>query len=333
MTSPSSSTLRIAAISLVSRRGEARDNVSRIVALLEEAARAGIALAVFPEACISGVRAGRVSDAAADVATSRLEELRAVAEPLDGPSISVVAQAVERTGVAAGVGWIERGDGRRLFNSYVVCMPDGTRHCHRKLHVHGGRLGSGNRFTVFDTQWGVRVGILIGADNELVENARVTALMGATLLLAPYRCECTGPRGTVEALRRALPGRALDNGTFIAMAAGRDDASGDEADDEARGHCAAMIVDPHGDVLADSIDCHGIASANLDLALANARVVQLWRAARRPSLYRPLTATGSHNDDFEPLPETGQATARGAVPISFAVVRRGTKPSSSGGAR
>ncbi|GAB7521444.1 nitrilase-related carbon-nitrogen hydrolase [Paraburkholderia sp. 2C] len=317
MTSPSSSTLRVAAISFVSRGGEVRDNVSRIVALLDEAARADVALAVFPETCISGAATGR-------------EALLALAEPLDGPSIDAVAQAVGRTGVAAGVGWIERGAEGRLFNSYAVCMPDGARHCHRKLHAYGNRLGSGNRFTVFDTHWGMRVGILIGADNDLVENVRVTALMGATLLLAPYRCERTGP-GSVESLRRALPGRALDNGTFIVLASGCDDALGDAAG----GKCAAAIVDPHGDVLAESIDCRGIASGDVDLALANARVVQLWRAARRPSLYRPLTATAPRNDDFEPLPEPERTAARGAVPISFAVVRRSVKrppPSGSGGA-
>jgi predicted amidohydrolase len=325
MKSSSSSTLRVAAISFVSRGGDARDNVSRIVALLEEAAHAGIALAVFPEMCISGVAAGGAAGGAPADASSRREALQAVAEPLDGPSIGAVARAVERTGVAAGVGWIERSAEGRLFNSYVVCMPDGARHCHRKLHAYGSRLGSGNRFTVFDTRWGVRAGILIGADNELVENARVTALMGATLLLAPHRCEQTG-RGSIESLRRALPGRALDNGTFIVLAAGRDDAPNHDAG----GKCAATIVDPLGEVLADSIDCHGIVSADVDLALANARVVQLWRAARRPSLYRPLSAAAPRNDDFEPLPEPERTAARGAVPISFAVVRRSVKPPSGG---
>ncbi|HEY4353801.1 MAG TPA: nitrilase-related carbon-nitrogen hydrolase [Paraburkholderia sp.] len=326
MTSPSSSMLRVAAISFVSCGREVRDNVSRIVVLLEEAARAGVALAVFPEVCVSG-GSGVASAVASAAASSRREELHAIAEPIDGPSISAIARAVERTGVAAGVGWIERSAEGRLFNSYVVCMPDGARHCHRKLHAYGSRLGSGNRFTVFDTQWGVRIGILIGADNDLVENARVTALMGATLLLAPYRCEPGGP-GSIESLRRALPGRALDNGTFIVLAAGRDDAP----DHETGGKCAATIVDPHGEVLVDSIDCHGIVSTDVDLALANARVVQLWRAARRPSLYRPLTTPAPRNDDFEPLPEPERSTARGAVPISFAVVRRSVKPPPSGGA-
>jgi predicted amidohydrolase len=328
MTLSSRAPLRVAAMSFATGDGDARDNVSRIVALLEEAARAGIALAVFPETCISGAAAdGRL----------RRADLQALAEPVDGPSISAIARAVERTGVAAGVGWIERGAEGRFFNSYAVCMPDGTRHCHRKLHPGGNRLGSGNRFTVFDTQWGVRAGILIGADNDLVENARVTALMGATLLLAPYRCEPTGI-GAIESLRRTLPGRALDNGTFIVLAAGCGEEAARDATGRSGGKGAAIIVDPGGEVLADSltdsIDDKGIVTADVNLARANARVVQLWRAARRPSLYRPLTASaaGARNDDFEPLPEPGHATARGAVPISLAVVRRSIKSPRSGSA-
>jgi hypothetical protein len=71
---------------------------------------------------------------------------------------------------------------------YAVCLPGGVRHCHRKLHAfEHRRIVSGDRFTVFDTAWGVRVGVLIGGDAYLVENVRMTALMGATLLVAPHR--------------------------------------------------------------------------------------------------------------------------------------------------
>ncbi|CAB3768201.1 nitrilase-related carbon-nitrogen hydrolase [Paraburkholderia humisilvae] len=324
--------LRIAAVPFASRRGDTRDNVTRIVAALDHAARAGIALAVFPEACLTGMGGGT---------RLRHADWQAIAQPLDGPLIGEVAQAVKRTGVAAGVGWIERAADGRFFNSYVVCMPGGARFCHRKLHAGGHRIDDGSRFTVFDTQWGVRAAILIGADNGLVENARVIALMGATLLLAPH---CSAPRsalrgtheareasgeqgegtdfGAIEALRRAMPGRALDNGTFIVLAAGTDDDSDDAG---ARG--AALIVDPRGNVLADSGDRpQPFISADIDRSLARARVVQLWRASRRPALYRPLTASATPEELAPPEPKG--VTARGAVPISFAVVKRRVKPQS-----
>jgi predicted amidohydrolase len=344
ITSSSIAPLRVAAIPLASRPGDMGENVSRVVAWLDRAALAGIALAVFPEACLSGANGALHARR-----TSRAQQ-HAIAEPLDGAAIGAIAQAVERTGVAAGVGWMERAADGRCFNSYAVCLPGGARFSHRKLHTGTQQVGNGSRFTVFDTQWGVRVGILIGADNEVVENARITALMGATLLLAPHRC---GPGaaadggdaagfGSIDALRRALPGRALDNGTFIVLAAGEDD---DDARAGAWG--TATIVDPRGRVLVDSLagpsagslprssadaaDLRLVVSAELDRSLVNASVSEHWRAARRPALYRPLTAA-ARGDARPPERAPEQAVACGAVPVSFAVVRRSIKLSSSGGA-
>ena len=179
MSSSSIPTLRVASIPLRSRRGEPAQNVARVAEWLVLAARDEIGLAVFPEACLVGY---------GSLAKLHRDELEALAEPLDGPMMGAVADAVERTGVAAGVGFIERSLDGRLFNSYAVCLPGGVRHCHRKLHAfEHRRIVSGDRFTVFDTAWGVRVGVLIGGDAYLVENVRMTALMGATLLVAPHR--------------------------------------------------------------------------------------------------------------------------------------------------
>ncbi|MGF6531975.1 putative amidohydrolase [Paraburkholderia sp. GAS206C] len=179
MSSSSSPMLCVASIPLRSRRGEPAQNVARIAAWLALAARDKVDLAVFPEACLVGY---------GSLAKLHRDELEALAEPLDGPMMGAVADAVERTGVAAGVGFIERSQDGRLFNSYAVCLPGGVRHCHRKLHAYEHRrIVSGDRFTVFDTAWGVRVGVLIGGDAYLIENVRMTALMGATLLVAPHR--------------------------------------------------------------------------------------------------------------------------------------------------
>src|SRR5256886_8233730 len=46
---------------------------------------------------------------------------------------------------------------------------------------------AGNRYTVFDTPHGCLVGVLICYDNNIVENARATALLGAEILLAPHQ--------------------------------------------------------------------------------------------------------------------------------------------------
>ena len=66
---------------------------------------------------------------------------------------------------------------------------------HRKLHAfEHEEIASGSSYTVFDTPWGFRAGVLICWDNNLVENVRITALLGATVLLAPHQTGGTNSR-------------------------------------------------------------------------------------------------------------------------------------------
>jgi len=100
--------------------------------------------------------------------------------------------------MAIGAGLVEvAGDGR-IYNTYVVVLPDGRVERHRKLHAFESQhVSSGEAFTVFDTPWGVRLGVLICWDNNLVENVRATALMGADILLAPHQTGGTASRSPV----------------------------------------------------------------------------------------------------------------------------------------
>ena len=88
-------------------------------------------------------------------------------------------------------------------------MPDGTWAVHRKLHVfEHPNICAGDRYTVFDTPHGCRVGVLICYDNNIVENARATALLGAEILLAPHQ---TGGCNSVSPTRNEA-GRSGDLG-------------------------------------------------------------------------------------------------------------------------
>jgi predicted amidohydrolase len=315
--------LRVASVPVDSLRGDAPRNVERIAHALAEAAREGIGLVVFPENCIAGY---------ASMTTLHRDELEALAEPLHGASLSAVADAVERTGVAAGVGLIERAAHGCLFNSYVVCMPGRLRHCHRKLHAFEHRsIASGDRFTVFDTPWGIRMGILIGGDSYLIENVRMTALMGATLLIAPHRSY--GERGGANrpmqpvsmaqwlhsdgaATDRAqgadwsrnwLPARAADNGMFVVFSDGS----------EASHSRKAMIVDPSGRILAEHADAR--VSAEVDPHLIATSAGRQWLTARRADLYGPL------GDPVHRSPMTYDSRGMesgGSIAVGFAQVRR-----------
>ncbi|MEM5294278.1 nitrilase-related carbon-nitrogen hydrolase [Burkholderia sp. JPY481] len=323
----SASMLRVAAVPLeLSCRGIPPQvtRVSLVAERLARAAREGIGLAVFPEACLVEC---------ASLAKLRRREVEALAEPLDGPSVSAVAEAVEATGVAAGVGLFERAPDGRIFNSYVICLPGGIRHCHRKLHAfEHRRVECGDRFTVFDTAWGVRIGVLIGADNYLIENVRMNALMGATLLVAPHRrylsASQSDERDSIGALRRWMPARAADNGMFVAFSGATEGGceKGNEKDKEKGNENigetdAALIVDPCGRVLADSVGRESaFVSAELDTALIGESAGRRWLESRRPELYGPLARAAGAARAMPP--HTAVAARGGAVPLSVAVVGR-----------
>ena len=95
-------------------------NLSRVRAALDEAARGGAALAVFPEATM--VRFG--------------SDLRAAAEPLDGPFCAGVAAACAATGVAAVAGVFEPAPDGRVYNTAVAFSGSGSLVAsYRKLHL------------------------------------------------------------------------------------------------------------------------------------------------------------------------------------------------------
>jgi predicted amidohydrolase len=295
-----SATLRVASIPFAARHGEIDHNVADVVAWIEQAARERVGLAVFPEACLTG---GADARASADARRTRRAEITALAASVDSASVQAVADAVERTGVAAGVGLIERATNGDLYSSYVVCLPGGKRHVHRKLQRDGQRhIARGDCFTVFDAQAGWRLAVLIGGDNYLVENARMAALLGAALLIAPHaQTDASDEAGAW--MRRALPARALDNGMFVVYSDAGDGA----------------IVDPCGQVVAQRASGDDMIAADLDPASIGASPAHRWLEARRPDLYARLAHEPySGAQLFEPR----SANARGAVAVSVAVVKR-----------
>jgi predicted amidohydrolase len=307
--------IRVAAAQFQHAAGDKEKNLATINRFVAQAAAREAQLIAFPECCISGYWHLRH--------LSR-DELEALAEPVpDGPASQALIATAREQGMTIGAGLVERDPQGRLYNSYVVAMPDGRFAVHRKLHVFvNEHLSPGSEYTVFDTPHGCRVGVLICYDNNIVENARITALMGAEILLAPHQtggCASGSPHGMsridVELwenrsqdpealaaefrgdkgrgwLMRWLPSRAHDNGMFLIFSngVGRDD-------NEVRtGN--AMILDPYGRTLAESVALgDDLVIADLDASLRDRSTGARWMRARRPELYGPLTQpTGSEQD-------------------------------------
>lgn len=326
------SSIKAAVVQFQHQAGNKKYNLLIMEKFIEQAAVEDVKILVFPEMCITGYW---------HVPKLSVTDVGALAEAVEtGPSIALIRALAMKHQMLIGAGLIERGADSRLYNAYVACMPDGSLHTHRKLHAfEHPAISSGESFTVFDTPWGVKVGILICWDNNLVENVRATALLGADILLAPHqtggtnsrsphgmktiplelweqraerKAEITaafkGPKGR-EWLLRWLPARAHDNGLFILFS------NGVGADDDEVRTGNAMILDPYGRIVEETWAADdAMVRAVLDLSLIPMSTGRRWMSGRRPELYHILTERQGYERDAitvrfsEELPGIKQGT-------------------------
>jgi len=307
--------LKAASVQFNHAPGDTVFNMGRIRSFVQDAAEQGVDLLVFPEMCITGYW---------HVRKLPKPEIEALAEPVpDGSSTRELLQLAESTKMTIGAGLIEIAEDGKLYNTYVVAMPDGRVASHRKIHCFISEyMASGDEYTVFDIPQGARVGVLICYDNNIGENVRMTALKGAEILLAPHqtggcnspspRCmgridpelwqnrdrdpeaieaEFKGPKGR-EWLLRWLPARAHDNGLFLIFSNG----VGVDDDEVRTGN--AMILDPYGDILAETWAADdAMVTADLEPSIRDMCTGQRWISTRRPELYGALAErTGRERD-------------------------------------
>jgi predicted amidohydrolase len=299
--------VRVATVQFQHAPGDKSYNLDRVRHFVAEAAQRSVEIIVFPEMCLTGYW---------HVRKLSREAFEALAEPVpDGPCSRELLRLSREHGMTVGAGLIERGEDGKFYNAYLVAMPDGQWALHRKLHeFEHPNISAGDRYTVFDTPHGCRVGVLICYDNNIVENARATALMGAEILLAPHQtggCNSVSPRAmkpvdpaiwarrhedpaAIEAelcgpkgrqwLMRWLPSRAHDNGMFLLFSNG----IGPDDDEIRTGN--AMVLDPYGEVIAESRAAgDAMVVADLDASLVPTSSGRRWLRARRPDLYELLT--------------------------------------------
>lgn len=307
--------LKAAAVQFEAAAGDKHANLNKIASFVEQAEAQSIELIAFPECCITGYWFLR---------NLAPDQLRALAEPaFDGASASILAQLSRRHGITIGAGLVEAGEDGRLYNTYLVAMPNGNMRRHRKLHAFEHQeISCGTEYTVFDTPHGCRVGVLICYDVNIGENVRITALQGAEVLIAPHQtggCRTRNPhlmglidrkiwdnRGVEPAriqeeilgdkgrgwLMRWLPSRAHDNGLFVIFS------NGIGVDDDEIRTGNAMILDPYGRILAESRKADDdMVTAELHGELLEQSTGRSWIQARRPELYASLAQrTGLERD-------------------------------------
>ncbi len=299
--------IRVAAAQFEVRDADKAYNLSVIELLARKAAVQGAELVNFSECCISGYTFLKNLSRA---------ELEALAESVpSGSSTERLAGIARATGMALAAGLVEKEEDGRLYNCHVVVDAKGNFVArHRKIHEFiSDHLECGDCYTVFDLL-DCRWGILTCYDNNLPENVRLTAMMGAEIVLMPHVTGCLPSpmpgRGTVDPaiwhnrdrdparcrqefdgpkgrgwIMRWLPTRCYENGVFGVYA----NPIGVEGDTIKPG--GSMIVDPYGEVLQECRTLgEDLVAALLDpkkLKLASGRS---YINARRPELYALMVA-------------------------------------------
>jgi predicted amidohydrolase len=297
--------------------------LSRIDALTRRAVAQGAEIVSFHECSICGY-----------TFLQRLNRpaFAGIAEPVPGgPSVRALEGIAREHQVVVMAGLIEAAPDGRFHNTYVTVGPGGFITKFRKLHTFiSPFLTPGDSYNVIELL-GIKVGFLICYDNNLPENVRVTALMGAEVIFMPHVTGClpstAAGRGTVERslwenrhrdptrlrlefqgpkgrgwLMKWLPARAWENGIYAVFS----NCVG--VDDDTIKPGLAMILDPHGDVLVESQELgDDVAVALLTPDKLEAPLGHRFLRARRPGLYGKLTEP--HPPGQEPVTLPGWTLA------------------------
>jgi predicted amidohydrolase len=278
-------TLRLAAAAAAFGR-DLEEDFAVAEHLVKEARAEGVQLLALPEACLGGYLLSLDDDAELDAGPPPLA--------LDGPEIRrLAALAGEMTVVA---GYCEAGDDGSRYNSVVCVTGDGVLGNHRKVHQplsENASYASGDRFHAFDTPVG-RIGMMICYDKAFPEAARTLALDGAEIGVCVSAWPGARTFGAADLnedrWKRRFDlhdrSRALEN-QFVWVSANQSGTFG-----SLRFVGSAKVVEPGGDILADTGVTAGLAVAELDVAqaLETARRAMGHLRDRRPETYASLGA-------------------------------------------
>jgi len=293
--------IRIATAQFENRSGDKAYNLSVIDKLAHKAALDGADAIAFHECSITGYSFARKLS---------FDELLAVAELIpEGPSIAALRDIAAHHNIAILAGLFEKDKENKIFKAYVCVDQNGLKAKFRKLHPFiNPHINPGNEYVVFDLH-GWKCGILICYDNNIIENVRATAFLGADIIFMPHVTMCTpstrpgagfvdpvlwqnreadptslrlefdGMKGRAW-LMKWLPSRAYDNGIYAIFSnpIGMDD-------DQLKNGCS-MIIDPFGDVIAE---CRTLGDDIVTATITPEKLTQAggyrYRKARRPDLY------------------------------------------------
>ncbi|HUV01730.1 MAG TPA: nitrilase family protein [Bacteroidales bacterium] len=296
--------IKISTAQFEHRSGDKSYNLSVIDKISEDAASGGSQVIAFHECSVTGYTFAR---------TLSKKQMFDLAEPVpEGNSVKKLKEIARKHNISILAGLFEKDNNNKIYKTYVCVSKNGLVARHRKLHPFiNPHITPGNQYTVFDL-FGWKCGILICYDNNIIENVRATALLGANIIFMPHVTMCTpsprpgagfidpvlwknrdkdpdslrlefdGPKGK-EWLMKWLPSRAYDNGVYVVFSnpIGMDD-------DQLKNGCS-MIIDPFGEIIAE---CHNLGDDVVTATLIPENLINAggyrYLKARRPELYKDI---------------------------------------------
>ena len=268
---------------LIQMRGtmSREENLDRAEVLVKEAVRQGAQVACLQELFATWFFAQKLDPMA-----------QALAEPLDGVTVTRMRRLARALGVILVVPFYERAQAGELYNAAALVDAAGevlgiyrkhhipmSSHFQEKFYFRPGNVG----FPVWPTAVG-RIGIMICYDRHFPECARMLGLGGAEVVFVPTATTRRGFSSSVWEIE--LRAHAIANGFFV----GGVNRVGAELESEYYGR--SVWIDPIGTIIAQASETEEEALvADLDPA----RVEEVRRAwpffrDRRPEAYGRIVA-------------------------------------------
>lgn len=253
---------------------------------IRDAARAGARIILLPELFAWPYFCREVderffewAEAVPGPSTWRLEKLAGELE------VVVVASLFEKRapGIYHNTAVVIDADGRYLGKYRKMHIPEDPGF-HEKYYFTPGDLG----YSVFHTRYG-RIGVLVCWDQWYPEAARLTAMMGADLLVYPTAIAAlpdeagSAARRYRHAWQTVQKSHAIANSCFVASI----NRTGTEGELTFWGH--SFLCDPFGEVIAQADETEGIVSAVMDTGqIDRQRITWPFFRDRRIDTYGPL---------------------------------------------
>ena len=252
---------------------EKKENLRRALELVKDSKSAGADLVVFPEFLM-----------AFSPSSQTAKELAEIAEPLDGPFITALKEAANatRTAIVATI-YETCSTADRVYDSAIWIDSAGSLAAiYRKLHLYDAfgfresdKFAAGTELASTVRLEDGQYGMMICYDLRFPEMARMLALSGADILLAPSGW--VQGELKVDHWQTMIRARALENGCYVIAP--------DQVGNIYIGH--SMIVDPLGRTLVDLGDRERVEVIEIDFKLVQDTRAKLpLLQNRRTDIYR-----------------------------------------------